>query len=436
MTPASASPGARLIGRLDHLSRHSDEPDALTRLFLSPAHRGAADTLMDWMRQAGLEPVLDAIGNVRARYEGSVAGAPALLLGSHIDTVRNAGRYDGALGVAAALGAVEELAQAGIRLPFAVEVVAFGDEEGLRFPTTLSGSRALAGRFDPACLEHIDGDGISMREALCAFGCDPQGIATLARRPEELAGYVEVHIEQGPVLEAAGLPVGVVTAINGASRYQVEVTGVAGHAGTVPMRMRADALAAAAETILAIEWRAQSAEHCVATVGRLELRPNAVNVVPGQVSFTIDMRAAEDRLRGRVAKEILAELSMIAEQRGLSVAVPPTHEAPACPCDPLIMDGLAAAITRAGLPVETLPSGAGHDAMVFAGLCPVGMLFVRCQGGISHHPAEAISDDDAEMAMAVLLDFLMHFEATAPATCDGGANRPATAEKTLSTWER
>ncbi len=395
--------------RLDELALHSDDPANLTRLFLSPSHRAAVDTVMGWMQEAGLEPVLDGIGNISARYEAEKPDAPALIIASHIDTVRDAGRYDGTLGVLSAIGVIEELKRTGTRLPFAVEIIAFGDEEGVRFPVTLSGSRAVAGRFDQARLDHFDEDGFTLREALFSFGCDASAIAAIARKPEALVGYVEMHIEQGPVLENAGVPVGIVTAINGCSRYRVELSGFAGHAGTVPMDMRSDALVAAAEMVLAIESRGKSLAECVATVGRLDVKPNAVNVVPGRVTFTIDIRAPADCMRGRVVAEILAEIAMIAEQRSIDIVITPTHEEPAAPCDPAIVDGLAAAIERHGLPVKKLPSGAGHDAMVFSGVCPFGMLFVRCERGISHNPAESITQEDAETALAVMLDFVMNF---------------------------
>lgn len=406
--------GARLMQRLDAFARHSDEPDRLTRLYLTPAHKAAVQELTAWMQAAGLSTRLDAAGTVVARYEGDASGAPALLLGSHIDTIRDAGRYDGNLGVLAALGAVEEIARAGQRFPFAIEILAFGDEEGVRFPSTLAGSKAVAGTFDPATLHGRDAAGVTLAQALADFGCDPAGIGAEARRPGDVRAFVEVHIEQGPVLEAEGLPVGVVTAINGASRFSVAVSGEAGHAGTVPMTLRRDALAAAAEMVLAVEHLADGRPGLVATVGRLEAAPGAVNVIPGEVRFTVDIRAPDDGIRAAAVDEMGRAFAAIAARRQVRVARERTYDVPATACDTAIIDGLAAAVARQGLAVRRLPSGAGHDAMALAALCPVGMVFVRCRGGISHNPAESITADDAGLAVAVLIDFIRKFDDSDP----------------------
>lgn len=401
---ASTSPGRRLMERLDAFARHSDEDGALTRLYLSPAHRTAVDDFMRQLRSIGLAPDLDAVGNVQARYEGLRRDAPAIVIGSHIDTVRNAGRFDGTLGAFAALGVIEELALRGLRLPCAVELVAFGDEEGVRFPTTLGGSRALAGTFDTAALSAADEDGVTLEAALQAFGCDPAGIPALARKPGSVRAFVEMHIEQGPVLEAEDIPLGVVTAINGATRFKVELKGLAGHAGTVPMRLRQDALAAAAEMILAVERIGKAGEELVATVGRIEAKPGAVNVIPGEVSFTLDIRAPLDADRRRAVKDIREALAAIAARRSIGITVTPSHDADATICDAGVQNAMAAAMADHGFAVRHLPSGAGHDAMAMAALCPVGMLFVRCKGGISHNPLESMTVEDAEAAMAVYLD--------------------------------
>lgn len=398
--------GRRAVELADRLARHSDETGKLTRLYLSPAHRRAADELGDWMRAAGLAVSMDALGTLTGRYEGTGPGAPALVIGSHIDTVRDAGRYDGVLGVLAGLVAVEELAQRSERLPFAVEIVAFGDEEGVRFPTTLLGSRAFAGRFDPAWLDMTDAEGIALRRALVDFGCDPAKIDAIARQPGGVLGYVEAHIEQGPVLEAAGLPVGVVTAIAGAKRLSMSVVGEAGHAGTVPMNLRRDALAAAAEMILAVERGARAAAGVVATVGRAEASPGSVNVVPGAASFCIDIRASDDASRDAALAGILEAVGGIACRRGVQVTSELVYEAPAVACSPSMTEPLAQAIRRQGFPVLTLTSGAGHDATAIASLCPIGMLFVRCARGVSHNPQESVSVADADTCVRVLLDFL------------------------------
>lgn len=400
--------GVDLMARLDALAAFSAEDGALTRLCFSPQHRAAADQLMEWMRTAGMSVRLDPAGTVAGRYEGAQSGAPALLLGSHIDTVRNAGKYDGNLGVLAAVAAVAELNRTGERLPFAIEVLGFGDEEGVRFPNTLTGSRAAAGRFDPAALEGKDRDGMRFADALTAFGGDPARIAE-ARRPDALA-YLEVHIEQGPVLEAEGLPLGIVTAINGATRFTATVQGMAGHAGTVPMDLRRDALAAAAEMVLAVEGQAASAPGLVATVGRLETLPGAVNVIPGRVILTVDVRAPDDSLRTTAAAAIQDKLESIAGRRQVTLTIEPGHDADAAPCSAGLTAQIESAVQRAGVRPFRLPSGAGHDAMAFTGVLPMGMLFVRCRGGISHNPAESITTEDADLAVRVLLDIVRRFE--------------------------
>jgi allantoate deiminase len=394
-----------VLQRLDALARFTDEPGRLTRLYLSPAHKAAAGALAGWMRDCGMTVTLDAVGNVVGRHEGLRAGAPALLLGSHIDTVRDAGRFDGALGVVVALRVVETLAAAGRRLPFAIEVVAFGDEEGVRFPSTLGGSRALAGRFDPASLDGRDSDGVALGEALVAFGLDPTAIPALQRQRRDVLAFIEVHVEQGPVLEQNGLALGVVTAINGASRFEVDVKGEAGHAGTVPMTLRRDALAAAAEMVLAVEARARAedAGRLVATVGRLEPTPGAVNTVAGGVLMTLDLRSPDDRVRRAAIADLTQQMKAIGRRRGVAVRFKRTYDVAATACDAAVIGRLAATVEAGGRRTLLLPSGAGHDAMAMAALCPVGMLFVRCKGGISHHPAESVTAADADAAVATLL---------------------------------
>jgi allantoate deiminase len=399
--------------KLDALALHTDEPGRLTRLYLSPAHKSGADALSQWMRAAGMQVRIDPLATVIGRYEGSVPNAPAILIGSHIDTVRDAGKYDGAFGVLAGLIVVEELARNGERLPFAIEVLAFGDEEGVRFPTTLSGSRAIAGSFETAALSLQDENGVSLADALAAFGCAPDRTADAAMAPGSVLAYVEAHIEQGPVLEAMDRPLGVVTAINGACRLVVNLTGEAGHSGTVPMPMRKDALAAAAEMVLAVERAGRAHEGLVATVGRIVARPGAVNVIPGETIFTVDARAASDVLRDECVAAIRAAIEEIAARRGIRASIELTHQAPATPCSPQIIAALSQAVVRTGASPVALPSGAGHDAMAIAPLCPIGMLFVRCKGGISHNPAESITAEDADACARALLEFLRHF---APAT--------------------
>jgi allantoate deiminase len=393
--------GRNLMQRLSDFARHSDEPDAMTRIFLSPAHRRAVDDLMGQLRGLGLSPWLDGIGNVQARYAGTDPGAPAILIGSHIDTVRNAGIYDGNLGVFAALGAIEALIENGERLRCPIDFVAFGDEEGVRFPTSLAGSRALVGGFDLTNLDIQDEDGISLKQALLNFGCDPGAIPGLARPPASVAAFLEMHIEQGPVLEAADLPLGIVTAISGASRFNVALTGLAGHAGTVPMELRRDALAAAAEMILGIESLAKAEPDLVATIGRIDARPGAVNVIPGKVHFTLDIRAPQDLVREQGVEAALALLRSVAESRSIRIEILRAHDASAVQCAPLVQEALASALNGSRIPPLRLASGAGHDAMAIAPLCPVGMLFVRCKGGISHNPLESITLEDASIALEV-----------------------------------
>lgn len=406
---AAPSHGERMMMRLEQLASFSDEPGALTRLYLSAAHKDACLQIRTWMEQAGMACRIDAVGNVAGRYEGRTPNLPALLLGSHIDTVRQGGKYDGSFGVVAAIESVSCLKEAGEHLPFAIEVLAFGDEEGVRFPVTLTTSRAVAGTLDPAALDAKDNDQISIREALHQFGCNPQEIPGVARRKADVLGYVELHIEQGPVLEAEGLPLGVVTAIAGASRATAEITGMSGHAGTVPMALRRDALAAAAEMVVAVEQVARSTQDIVATVGWIEATPGAVNVIPGSARFALDVRSPSDAVRDAATTRIADAFRAIAARRSVGVRLAWSYEEPAATCAPWLVAQLTDALRRAGIPPRKLPSGAGHDGLAMTALCPIGMLFVRCAGGISHHPAEAITTADAGIAITVLLDFLRHF---------------------------
>jgi allantoate deiminase len=407
MAPSTHGPGWEIASRIDDLAVFSDTPDGLTRLYLGTAHRQAVDVLAGWMRAAGMRARLDAVGNVVGRYEGEAPDAPVLLLGSHIDTVRNAGRFDGSLGVITAIEVVRRLANSERRLPFAIEVIAFGDEEGVRFPSTLSGSRAVAGAFDPACLDERDAHGISRRDALVAFGCDESQIAREARSPTRTVAYVEVHIEQGPVLEQSDQAVGIVTGIVGATRGAVEIRGTGGHAGGVPMRLRRDALIAAAEMLLAIESRARQDHGLVATIGQLEVPEGAPNTIPGLVRLSLDIRGPSDERRRQAVSDITERMRLIAQARQVEAAISLSHDAPAALCDRRLCDLLAASIERCRMTPIRLPSGAGHDAMAFRGRVPMAMLFVRCRGGVSHHPAEyASAEEDIDVAARVLADFV------------------------------
>lgn len=408
--------GRTLVSRAAALARHSDSPLHYTRTFLTPAHQQAAQVIADWMTEAGMAVRIDAIGNVIGRYEGK-AGSRTLLMGSHFDSVRNGGKYDGVLGILIPIACVAELHRRGERLALAVEVAAFSDEEGARFQTSFLSSRALIGRFDAAVLERRDADGVSFGDAMRAAGLDPDTIDAARLDAGRLAGYVELHIEQGPVLLQRGLPLGVVTTIAGGSRNLVQVRGEAGHAGTVPMAMRHDALAAAAEMVLAVEQRCSAGGSLVGTVGILKVRDGTGNVIPGEVEITCDIRAGDDATRTAAERDVFASFDAIAERRGVSVQRTRTHEVHAVPCAPWLQGRLAAAIRKMGSDPIYLPSGAGHDAMILAEVTDVGMMFVRCgAGGVSHNPAETVTAEDAGLAAAALLEFLRGLEApSAPA---------------------
>src|SRR6266853_2418166 len=404
--------GHGIVRRIDALSAISETPDHLTRIFLTSEHRAAADLLLSWMREAGMQAHLDAIGNVCGRYEGDRPGLPCLMLGSHYDTVRDAGKWDGPLGLLTAISCVADLNRRGRRLPFAIEVVGFADEEGVRFASTLLGSRAVAGTFVESVLNSRDHAGISMREAIVQFGLDPDHIGAAARARRELHAYVELHIEQGPVLEQNNLPVGVVTAITGAPRLAAHLTGMAGHAGTVPMALRRDALAGAAECIVAIEELCRTDERgLVGTVGYIHAMPGATNVIPGQVSFTIDLRAPTDAHRKRAVSDIVRRIEAIAARRHLSLQLDVTHENRTVPCAPWLKAQVADAIAAEGFRVFELPSGAGHDGMAMIDVADVAMIFVRCRGGISHHPDEHVETADADAGARVLLRLVENFRA-------------------------
>lgn len=406
----TSSLGEQILGRINALAAISEEAGKLTRVYLSKELREAAELILGWMREAGMNAHLDAIGNLCGRYEGEQAGAPCLMLGSHYDTVRDAGKWDGPLGVITAIACVADLNRRGQRLPFAVEVVGFADEEGVRFASTLLGSRAVAGTFDEGVLNARDREGVSMRDALITFGLDPDHVGAAARARRELLAYLELHIEQGPVLEAQDLPVGVVSAIAGATRLAARLTGMAGHAGTVPMALRRDALTGAAECIGAIEEFCRTdANGLVGTVGYIHATPGATNVIPGEVSFTIDMRAPTDMHRKRAVGEIVRRIEAIAGRRQLVLQIDVTHENRTAPCAPWLKEQIAQAIDAQGFSVFELPSGAGHDGMAMIDVADVGMIFVRCRGGISHHPDEHVELADVDAGARVLLRVVENF---------------------------
>ena len=404
--------GDEIVGRINHLSAISETPAHLARVFLSPEHRIAADLILAWMREAGMAVHLDAIGNVCGRYEGDRPGLPCLMLGSHYDTVRDAGKWDGPLGLLTAISCVADLNRRGRRLPFAIEVIGFADEEGVRFSSTLLGSRAVAGTFVESALNVRDHDGVSMREAMVKFGLDPEHIGAAARTRRELLAYVELHIEQGPVLEQNNIPVGVVTAIAGATRLAAKLTGMAGHAGTVPMAMRRDALAGAAECIGTIEDFCRTDEAgLVGTVGYIDAKPGATNVIPGVVSFTLDIRAPTDPHRKMAVADIVRRIESIAKRRGLALQLDVTHENRTVPCALWLKAQVAEAVAAEGFSVFELPSGAGHDGMAMIDVADVVMIFVRCRGGISHHPDEHVETADADAGARVMLRLVENFKA-------------------------
>ena len=395
------------------LARHSEPGFAargqLSVTYLSDAHQACAREIAQGMRDCGFDHVSkDAVGNVVGRYRALGGAGKILLTGSHFDTVRNGGRYDGRLGIFVAMAAVRELHQQGKRLPFELEVVAFSEEEGQRYPATFLGSSALVGDFNPAWLEQRDSQGVSMRDAMHNAGLHVQDITQIKRDPSKYLGYVEIHIEQGPVLNELNRPLGVVSSINGSIRLQCEITGVPSHAGTTPMKRRRDAAAAVAELSVYMEQRAAQDDSLVATIGQWQVPDGSINVVPGRCLFSLDMRAPTDAQRDALAKDVLNQLQAIAERRGLSYRADEVMRAAAAPCNPIFQDDWAQCLARLGVPLTKLPSGAGHDAMKLHQIMPQAMLFVRGENaGISHNPLESTTSDDMQLAIDAFREFLV-----------------------------
>jgi N-carbamoyl-L-amino-acid hydrolase len=407
--------GNRVWDWAEQLAQHSDpgyaEQGQLTVTYLTDAHRACAQRLVQWMREdCGFDDVtVDAVGNVVGVYEGIDPAAPRLLTGSHYDTVRNGGRYDGRLGILVPMACVRELRRAGRRLPFGIEVVGFAEEEGQRYKATFLGSGALTGHFDPAWLDQQDADGVRLRDAMRDAGLPAtmDAIRALQRDPARYLGFVEVHIEQGPVLDELDLPLGVVTSINGGVRYLGEVVGQASHAGTTPMDRRRDAACAVAELALFVEKRAGAVPEVVGTVGLLEVPAGSINVVPGRCRFSLDLRATSNEARDALAADVLAELRRICAVRGLSHTLERTMVADAAPSAPDWQQRWEAAVSALGLPVHRMPSGAGHDAMKLHEVMPQAMLFMRGgNAGISHNPLETITADDTELCAAAFSQLL------------------------------
>ncbi|WP_337163539.1 allantoate amidohydrolase [Vibrio fluvialis] len=402
-----AQQAKKLMEQADTLAQFSADEGAITRAYLTPQHRAAHDQLAQWMRDAGLETWQDSVGNQWGRKVSANPTQPTLILGSHSDTVTNAGKYDGNLGV---LLAIETLAQlADEAFPFHIDVVAFADEEGTRFNTTLIGSSGVAGCFNPQWLNVKDADGISMAEAMRSFGLDPNQAGCDARKAKETLAYLEVHIEQGPVLEAENLPVGVVTGIAGAKRFQCQVKGMAGHAGTVPVDLRRDALCGTAEMIIAIEKFAQQ-NGIVATVGKCDVLPGAVNVIPGETRFTIDIRSLSQPTLEQCTVDLLKQLADIARHRNLVFHHENIYQAEAVLCSDNLQQQWADVVeTVTQNAPRFLPSGAGHDGLAMTKLTDIGMLFVRCEKGISHNPREQVMEADVLTALSCFVEMVKRF---------------------------
>ncbi len=400
----------------EELAAHSDagfkERGELTVTYLTQAHQSCSRQIQWWMKDCGFDEVgVDAVGNVVGVYHGASPGAKRLLTGSHFDTVRNGGRYDGRLGILVPMACVRELHRAKRRLPFGIEVVAFAEEEGQRYKAAFLGSGALVGQFDPAWLDQRDAEGVAMHEAMQAacLPATPEAIAGARRDPARYLGFVEVHIEQGPVLAELGLPLGVVTSINGGVRYLGEVTGVASHAGTTPMNRRRDAATAVAELALFAEARAARDGDSVATIGLLDVPAGSINVVPGRCRFSLDLRAPNDAQRDALTADVTGQLALICERRGVGFTLEPTMRAAAAPCAPDWQARWERAVQSLGLPLHRMPSGAGHDAMKLHEAMPQAMLFVRGENaGISHNPLESSTADDIQLAAEAMRHLLEH----------------------------
>lgn len=385
----------------DQLAAISSHPENISRFYLTPEHKRCNALVAQWMQEAGMETWVDAAGNICGRYDAKNACAKTLVLASHLDSIPNAGAYDGILGVLIAIAVVEQLYQSDITLPYAIDIIGFGDEEGTRFGSTLLGSRAVAGTWNHDWWVLKDRNGISLKQAFIDFGLEPDNIHSAARNPDDLLAYLEVHIEQGPVLEDENLALGIVSAIAGARRFAIEIEGYAGHAGTVPMPMRKDALVGAALGVVLVENIANEF-NVVATVGKIECGPGAVNVIPGHAKFTIDIRSGDDQLRDQAFAKIQHELDMICINRNLAASWNEIHNAPAVVCADWIQALQASVLCDMNLNPYKLMSGAGHDAMAMADICDVAMYFVRCKGGVSHHPDESVTVEDVALAIEAL----------------------------------
>jgi len=397
-----ATRAQEVVNRCRRLAEFSESAEGTTRTFLSAPMRRCHEEIGGWLEAIGAEMRVDPAGNVRGFYAGDKSGAPRLLLGSHLDTVPNAGAFDGVLGVVLAVALLEELA--GKRLPFSIEVEGFSEEEGVRFGTPFIGSRALVGRLDDELLKRVDAGGVSMRRAIEAFGLNP-GKLQEAVLQDDVLGYLEFHIEQGPVLESLELPLGVVEAIAGQTRMEFTFSGRSNHAGTTPMNLRRDALAAAAEWIVAVEQTAKSVQGLVATVGRIEAKPGATNVIVGEARLSLDVRHKLDEIRVSAASSLIQQAQQIAASRGLSARHALLNQE-AVAMDSFLVEEIEEAIRKSGCTPQRMTSGAGHDAMILAEKVPAAMIFLRTPGGISHDPAETVETEDVAKAIECGLHLL------------------------------
>ena len=392
---------------LESAAQFSETQDAdlngVTRCCATAQHRDLLGALSQWMESAGMSVRMDNGANLIGHYASPDPNAQTLLLGSHQDTVPNGGKYDGMMGIVLPLAMVMYLHENAITLPFHIDVIAFSDEEGTRFSSTLLGSKVLAGTFNTSMLQDSDSEGISLEDALRSFGCDPDRITEDCYRPEDVIAFLEVHIEQGPQLQQSNLPVGVVSAITGIERHAINVKGVAGHAGTVPMHMRHDALVGAADIIRLVDTRCKDTDALVGVVGKIENSPNGVNVIPQSTTLSIELRSPDDDIRRQARERLLLDIDTSLKALNLGYDYHQTYEQAAVQCSTWLTDILQSAIQDVHITPHVLFSGAGHDGLAMAQLCDIGMLFVRCRDGVSHHPSEAIEPEDLTVALEVLL---------------------------------
>jgi allantoate deiminase len=403
MTGTKTDRAARIIARCREIANHTEIPGEITRPFLTPPMHDVHKLIHDWMVAAGMTVHVDAIGNIRGLYAANTAKSPGLIIGSHLDTVPNAGAFDGILGVVLGIAVIEELQ--GQHLPFSIEIIGFSEEEGVRFSKPFLGSLAVVGNLDANTLACRDRDGISLIEAIRSYGLDPEQLPT-AVLSDDVFAYLEFHIEQGPILESEDVPLGVVEALVGQTRMQFVFDGQANHAGTTPMHLRRDAMAAAAEWIVVVENYASSHEGLVATVGKIEVSPGAGNVIAGRVTASLDIRHAEDSARNTAVAALMDAAKRVSAKRNVQVTFSTQLEQQAVPLDPSLTDTLYIAAAQAGFPSRRMTSGAGHDAMILAPKIPSSMLFLRSPRGLSHHPDESVLPQDVEAALATALEFL------------------------------